>query len=52
MVGIIDGYRNALLQDTAPNLANLGAAFAVILVLLAGAYFNFKRAERTFADVI
>lgn len=52
MVGIIDGYRQALLHGTGPNVAHLGAAFAVILVLLTGAYLNFKRAERTFADVI
>jgi len=52
MVGIIDGYRNALLHGTAPNLRYLGAAFAVTFVLLVAAYFNFKRAERTFADVI
>jgi lipopolysaccharide transport system permease protein len=52
MVGIIDGYRRALLQNAAPDFGYLGVAFVVTLVLLAGAYLNFKRAERTFADVI
>lgn len=52
MVGIIDGYRRALLHGASPEFGYLGIAFAVTLVLLVGAYLNFKRAERTFADVI
>lgn len=52
MVSIIDGYRRALLQASGPDFASLGISFAVTLVLLAAAYLNFKRAERTFADVI
>mgnify|MGYP001318788460 CR=1 FL=1 len=52
MVGIIDGYRRALLHGAAPELSYLVPAFAVTLVLLVAAYLNFKRAERTFADVI
>lgn len=52
MVAIIDGYRRALLQGSAPDMGHLATAFAVTLVLLVAAYLNFKRAERTFADVI
>jgi len=52
MAGIIDGYRGALLHGTAPNLAYLGAAAVVLPALVACAYLVFKRAERTFADVI
>lgn len=52
MVGIIDGYRRALLHGSPPDLAYLGSAFALALVGLTLAYLFFKRAERTFADVI
>ena len=53
MVGIIDGYRRALLHGAAPDLAlSRVACVRGDLVLLTGAYLNFKRAERTFADVI
>jgi lipopolysaccharide transport system permease protein len=52
MAGIIDGYRRALLQGSPPDLAYVVTAFAVALVALAVAYLFFKRAARTFADVI
>jgi lipopolysaccharide transport system permease protein len=52
MAGIIDGYRSALLHGEHPNLAYLGAATVVLPVVVTGAYLIFKRAERTFADVI
>jgi ABC-type polysaccharide/polyol phosphate export permease len=52
MAGIIDGYRSALLHGTSPNLAYLGAAAVALPAVVAGAYLIFKRAERTFADVI
>ncbi len=52
MVGIIDGYRRALLHGAQPDLVSLGVAFVAVLIFLSGAYMLFKRAERTFADVI
>lgn len=52
MAGIIDGYRSALLHGTAPNLAYFGVAAVVLPVVVSGAYLFFKRAERSFADVI
>ena len=52
MVGIIDGYRRALLHASSPEFAYLGIAFAVALVAIGIAYAVFKRAERGFADVI
>lgn len=52
MAGIIDGYRRAVLLGVAPDLAVVGIA-TVTTVVLAGVGFRvFKRAERTFADVI
>jgi lipopolysaccharide transport system permease protein len=52
MAGIIDGYRSALLHGEHPNLAYLGTAAVALPVFVVGAYLIFKRAERTFADVI
>jgi lipopolysaccharide transport system permease protein len=52
MASIIDGYRATILYGTAPNLLYLGYGAAVTLALSAAGYFTFKRAERTFADVI
>jgi ABC-type polysaccharide/polyol phosphate export permease len=52
MVPIIDGYRRALLYHQTPDLPRLGITLAAVVALLGLAYFTFKRAERTFADVI
>ena len=52
MAGIIDGYRQALLHAAHPNLVYLGTAYIVAILAVGGAYLFFKRAERTFADVI
>jgi lipopolysaccharide transport system permease protein len=52
MAGIIDGFRRALLHGEHPDFTYLGIACPVIVIALAGAYLFFKRAERTFADVI
>jgi lipopolysaccharide transport system permease protein len=52
MAGIIDGYRRALLHGTHPDLTYLAVAYAVNVLALGVAYLLFKRAERTFADVI
>ena len=48
MAAIIDGYRRAVLLGEAPDLSALALSFAVTLL----AFPIFKRAERTFADVI
>lgn len=52
MVGVVEGFRWALLgTDTAPGpLIGISAAVAVIL-LVSGAFY-FRRMERTFADVV
>ncbi len=52
MVTIIDGYRRAILLGQAPDLATLGASLLLGLIGVTLAYLVFKRAERTFADVI
>ena len=52
MAGIIECYRRAILHREAPNLELLGVSIGLAVVLLGAGYLWFKRAERTFADVI
>jgi lipopolysaccharide transport system permease protein len=52
MAAIIDGYRRAVILGVAPNLSVLALSAAVTIVLTYVALAVFKRAERTFADVI
>jgi lipopolysaccharide transport system permease protein len=51
MVGVIDGFRWALLGTAAPSLLILPSIAVTIVVLVAGTYY-FKRTEAVFADVI
>ena len=52
MVGVVDGFRRAVLQNAPPDAASLGVAVAVSLVLLPLAYAYFKHGEATMADHI
>ena len=52
MASIIDGYRRVILMGVAPDLSHLTVGLAVSLVAAGFGYALFKRAERTFADVI
>jgi lipopolysaccharide transport system permease protein len=52
MVGVIEGFRWALLGKANPDFAPILVSVAVVLVLLAGGLVFFKRMERTLADVI
>jgi lipopolysaccharide transport system permease protein len=52
MVGVIEGFRWALLGKENPYFLSMLVSIAVVLVLLAGGIFFFKRMERTLADVI
>jgi lipopolysaccharide transport system permease protein len=52
MVGVIDGFRWALLgADTRPGPTVAVSVVAVLLLLLGGAAY-FRHAERVLADVI
>jgi lipopolysaccharide transport system permease protein len=52
MVGVVEGFRWALLGGASPPLAILAAsALATLIMLITGAFF-FRRVERSFADVI
>lgn len=52
MAAVIEGYRRVLVAGRAPDLEMLGLASAASLLLLLASYAYFKRAERSFADVI
>jgi lipopolysaccharide transport system permease protein len=52
MVGVVDGFRWALLgTDTSPGLPMVASSAVAVLMLVSGAYF-FRRMERRFADVV
>ena len=52
MVGVIEGFRWALLGKTAPNAALMLASSTILVLILLGGLLYFKRMERTFADLI
>src|SRR6185369_8847611 len=52
MVGIVDGFRSAVLGGTATNFYTLGLSALISILLLPIAYLYFKRVEATIADVI
>jgi lipopolysaccharide transport system permease protein len=52
MASIIDGYRSALIMGRAPDLPAVGVSVAVTIILTILGLTVFKRAARTFADVI
>jgi lipopolysaccharide transport system permease protein len=52
MVGVIEGFRWALLgAQTAPGPMVIVSSIVALLLLISGAYY-FKRLEKTFADVV
>jgi lipopolysaccharide transport system permease protein len=52
MVGVIEGFRWALLGKEAPDLGVMAVGMAAVVVLLVFGVRYFTRTERTFADVI
>jgi lipopolysaccharide transport system permease protein len=52
MVGIIEGFRWTLLGTATPDPTAIAMTIALTLVFLTGGLIFFRRAERTFADVI
>ncbi|MEO8481906.1 MAG: ABC transporter permease [Acidobacteriota bacterium] len=51
MVGVVDGFRWALVGGPWPG-ATVGASTAAVLVILVSGLFYFRRTERTFADIV
>ncbi len=52
MVGVVEGFRWALLGKVAPPGAMLIVSVAATAILLTGGLFYFRRMEKTFADII
>jgi len=53
MVGVIDGFRWALLGDAFPvNWPGFILSFVLVVIILAGGVLYFRRMERSFADVV
>jgi lipopolysaccharide transport system permease protein len=52
MVGVIEGFRWALLGKAHPDFVLMAMSAVVVAFLLLGGLVYFKRTERIFADVI
>jgi len=52
MVGVIEGFRWAVLGTESPDLGSMAISGGVIVVLLASGLIFFRRMERSFADLI
>lgn len=52
MSGVVNAFRWSLLGSGSADWSLLGIGAAISLVLLAGGFWFFRRAERTFADII
>ncbi len=52
MVGIVESYRDVILEGVPPNFTDLGIAAAVSVILFFVAYIIFKRLEVLFNDLI
>ena len=50
MAGVIQGFRWALLGGEPPSKRSLSAM--IVVTLMVGGLFYFKRMERSFADVV
>jgi lipopolysaccharide transport system permease protein len=52
MVGVVDGFRRAVLDGAAPAAGPLAASAAVTAVVLVAGYAVFRRTQDTMADII
>ena len=52
MVGVIEGFRWALLGTASVNVTTVVSSSVVIAIVLTTGLFFFRRTERTFADLI
>ncbi len=52
MVGVIEGFRWAMLGKAPPDWTMMGVSGVVVLVLLATGLIYFRKVETTFADIV
>jgi lipopolysaccharide transport system permease protein len=52
MVGVIEGFRWALLGTATPDFSAMAVSVVVVVSVFAGGLVFFRRMERTFADVV
>jgi lipopolysaccharide transport system permease protein len=52
MVGVVEGFRWALLGEAQPAWGALAVSAGAVVVLVLGGLFYFRRMEKTFADVV
>lgn len=52
MVGVVEGFRWALLGKTQPSGGVLAVSMGIVIVLLVGGLFYFRKMEKTFADIV
>jgi lipopolysaccharide transport system permease protein len=52
LVGVIEGFRWALLGHESPDFGVIAASTVMVVALLLGGTVYFKQMERTFADVV
>jgi lipopolysaccharide transport system permease protein len=52
MVGVVEGFRWALLGKAPPDAGPMLLSLLIVLLMFAGGLAFFRRTEHTFADVI
>lgn len=52
MTGVIEGFRWALLGKQGPDFGMITVSAVIVLAMLVGGVFFFRRMERSFADVV
>ena len=52
MVGVVEGFRWAILGRTSPDFSMITVSLAIILLVCIGGLGYFRRVERTFADLV
>jgi lipopolysaccharide transport system permease protein len=52
MVGVVQGFRWAILGTDPPSWISLAISVGISLVLLVSGMYYFRRMERTFADMV
>ncbi len=52
MVGVIEGFRWALLGKAAPDPAMMLVSSSAVCIILVSGLFFFRKMETTFADVV